>query len=114
MNLEDLADEYKVMFTGIGDWAEPEDQKKGIHDVRRFETYPAYPWKNNGTDHFNDNAKTFCDIAKNSGLIKHIRKEDLTTHFDPPISYSEWVERHKNEPGWVNHLETKGDLYGKY
>lgn len=110
MKLEDLADEFKVMFTGIGDWAEPEDQKKGIHDVRRFETYPAYPWKNNGVDHLNDDPKAFCQIAKNNGYMQHIRKEDLTVKFDPPITYSEWVERHKDEPGWVNHISER--LYG--
>ena len=105
MRLEDLAEQYKVMFTGIGDWAEPEDQKKGIHDVRRFETYPAYPWKNNGVDHLNDDPKTFAAICKNSGLMKCVRKEEITLRYDQPISYSEWVARHKDEPGWVNNLE---------
>lgn len=104
MNLDSLADIYKKMYYGITDYAEPEEQKKGIHDVRRFSTYPAFPWKQDGTDHIRDNPKTFYEIAERSGIAKHVRREDDPDR-EQPITYSQWVERHRNDPGWVNNLE---------
>lgn len=103
MNLDDLSDSYRKMYYGIGDYAEPEEQKKGIHDVRRFTTYPAFPWKFDGTDHSKDNARTFYEIAERSGIAKHMRKEDDPNN-EPLLTYSQWLERHKDEPGFVNHI----------
>ena len=107
MRIEDLSPAFKTLHYGIGDWAEPEEQKKGIHDVRRFKTYPAFPWKFDGTDHSQDNAAFFYGMCEQAGIAKHVSAEE--EHRDNrPISYREWVERHKNEPGWVNHLEDYG------
>lgn len=103
MNLEDLSEAYKKMYYGVGDFAEPEEQKKGQHDVRRFTTYPAYPWKFDGTDHSKDNARTFYEIAERSGIAKHMRKEDDHST-EPLLTYSQWLEKHKNDPGFVNHI----------
>lgn len=107
MNLDDLADSYKKMYYGVGDFAEPEEQKKGVHDIRRFSTIPAFPWKFDGTDHSKDNAKTFYEIAERSGIARHTRREDDPDR-DQPITYSQWVQMHSIDPDWVNNLE--GDL----
>ena len=107
MRIEDMSPVYKTLHYGIGDWAEPEEQKKGIHDVRRFKSYPAYPWKfDKEADHTKDNPKFFYDMCEQAGITKHTRAEEERQ--DTPISYSQWVERHKDEPGWVNHIATYG------
>lgn len=104
MNIEDLSDSCKKLPYGLGDFAEPEDQKKNVHDIRRFTTYPAYPWKFDGTGHSKDNPKTFYEIAVSAGIAGHVRKEEEPDS-GVPITYTQWVEKHRNEPGWVNYME---------
>ena len=106
-DLKDLSPLNKEMPYCVGDYASDEEKKKGIHDIRYSTVYPAYPWKfDKDADHSKDNAKVFSDIAKQSGVMRDVRAEDRRND-DRPISYSQWVERHRNEPGWVNHLEDK-------
>lgn len=108
MWLDELDESYRTMYYGLSDYAEPEQQKKGIHDVRRFTCYPPYPWKLNDTDHFADNPRTFWEACLNAGMVRNVRKEDIETRYSEPITYQQWLERHKDEPGFVNHMEDGG------
>ena len=109
MNLDDMSSAYRVLNYGIADWADDADRKKGIHDVRRFGVYPAFPWKMDGTDHREDNALFFIRECVKSGRSLIIRAEDIDKHHtEPTITYTQWLEMHKNDPGFVNYLE--GDM----
>lgn len=89
----------------VVDLASDEEKKKGIHDIRIYETYPAFPWKfDKDIDHSGDNHKFFYQAVKNAGLVKHIRAEDKR-QIEPPITYLEWLRRNQDKEGFINHLE---------
>ena len=103
-DLKDMSPLDSVMPLCVGDHASDEDKKKGIHDIRYERTYPPYPWKYDGeTDHSMDNAKVFCDIAKQAGIMRD-RKLGEQKPYEPLITYSQWLAKHKDEPGFVNHI----------
>ena len=104
-DLNQLSSANRQMPCCIGDLADEAQKKKGIHDIQRFSVYPAYPWLADGTDHSQDNARVFSDIARQSGVMRDVRAEDRKND-ERPISYTQWLERHRNEPGWVNNLDT--------
>ena len=107
MRVEDMSDAYTRLHYGVGDYAEPEEQKRGVHDVRRFKCYPAFPWKfDKEADHTKDNPEFFYGMCEQAGIAKHVRAEDQTQ--EPLLTYSQWVEKHKNDPGWVNNIATYG------
>lgn len=76
--------------------------KDGNEKMERV--YPAYPWKLKSGDHSNEDPRFFSAVATKYGLINHLYKEHMATT-DIPITYTEWVERHKEEEGWINHME---------
>ena len=102
-DLTDLSPLNKEVPLCTVDLASEEERKKGIHDQRTMTTYPAYPWRFDGTDHSKDNAKVFCDIAKQSGIMRDVRAENKQRD-DRLMTYSQWLEKHKDEPGFVNHI----------
>lgn len=105
-NLQDLSPLNREMPLCIADLATEEERKRGVHDIKTFQTYPPYPWAfTKEADHSQDNPKVFCDIARQSGIMRDLRAEDKRVD-DRPISYEQWLERHENEPGWVNNLES--------
>lgn len=103
MDLMDLSPLNAETPSCVADLASDEDRKKGIRDIHYLSTYPAYPWTFDRRERSKENAKTFCDIAKQSGVMKTVRAEDKKQ--EPLLTYSQWVEKHKNDPGWVNNLE---------
>lgn len=103
MNFDQLKDSYKKMHYGVGNFG---DEKNP--DYRRFKVYPAYPWKDDGTDHLDDNAWFFFQSAEKAGLVEHVRKADEAKSDEPLLTYTEWVKLHQNKPGWVNNLEDFG------
>lgn len=108
MFLDDLSDTNRKMFYGIGDYASEEDKKKGKHDIRRFKVFPAFPWKfDKDVDHTAEDPGVFFRACENAGMVRHVRKEDDRSG-GLTMTYSQWLEKHKDEPGFVNNLEGKG------
>lgn len=104
-DLKDMSPLGSVMPLCVGDHASDEDKKKGMHDIRYEHTYPPFPWKFDGeTDHSKDSAKVFCDIAKQAGIMRNA-KQGETKPIEPLLTYSQWVQLHSIDPGWVNNLE---------
>lgn len=98
MYLTDLKDCYRIMHTCIGDVGEGK-----AHDYRRFSCYPPFPWRIDGTDHSKDNPYNFFRICEQNGYVKHVPAAE-TKETGENITYQQWLEKHQNEPGFVNHM----------
>ncbi len=103
-DLNQLAGYYKRLPYCYGDDATEEERRKGIHNEKMERVYPAFPWKWDGSDHFNDDPRYFSALATKYGLINHLTREHWATGADPLISYKQWVELHKDDPNWVNNI----------
>lgn len=102
MYLDELDEKYTTMFYGIGDFSD----EKGVKDVRRFACYPPFPWE--GGEHLMDDPKLFWEACQNAGLVRNVRKEDIEQKYEPTITYEQWLAKHQNEPGFVNHMTDGG------
>lgn len=104
-SLDSLRDEYRTLNYCI--WNNSEDPK--VKDYKITKVYPTFPWKfDEEVSHINDNPVRFCQMAESAGLITYARKADVPPSDDKPITYSEWLERHKDEPGFVDHTVDEG------
>lgn len=108
MFLNDLSALNRTMHYGISDFASEEEKKRGKHDIRRFKVYPAFPWKfDPEVDHTAEDPKVFFNACENAGMVRHVRAEDDQRGGGLTMTYQQWLDKHKNDPGFVNNLEGK-------
>lgn len=108
MFLNELSPLYRTMYKVLTDEATEAEAKKGIHKYKTFDVYPAFPWKHDPeVDHTGEDPGVFFRACENAGMVRHVRKEDDRSG-GLTMTYSQWLEKHKDEPGFVNNLEGKG------
>ena len=100
MNLDQLSPFCKTMHYCVGNVSE--DKNKPEYKV--FRVYPTYPWKFDGTDHSNDDARFFYQSCERAGLAKHMRQVEEKVQAEPPTTYTDWLSKHENEDGFVNNM----------
>lgn len=107
MFLNELSPLYRTMYKVLTDEATEAEAKKGIHKYKTFDVYPAFPWKHDPqVDHTAEDPGVFFRACENAGMVRHVRKEDDRSG-GLTMTYSQWLEKHKDEPGLVNNLERK-------
>lgn len=108
MFLSDLSPLNRTMHKGLADNATEQEQKQGIHKYESFKVYPAFPWKfDPKVDHTAEDPKVFFNACENAGMVRHVRAEDDQRGGGLTMTYQQWLDKHKNDPGFVNNLEGK-------
>lgn len=107
MFLNELSPLYRTMYKVLTDEATEAEAKKGIHKYKTFDVYPAFPWKHDPeVDHTAEDPGVFFRACENAGMVRHVRKEDDRSG-GLTMTYSQWLEKHKDEPGFINNMEGK-------
>lgn len=114
MDSDQLANQYKELPlcpVNVG--------TKTQQEYQYMKTVPAYPWKQDGTDHTRDNQKVFIEQCERVGKVKYIGiAENQLLKSEPPITYQQWCDLHRFDHGFTNHIEDmltkKGNNHGRY
>lgn len=108
MFLNELSPLYRTMYKVLTDEATEAEAKKGIHKYNTLDVYPAFPWKfDPEVDHTAEDPGVFFRACKNAGMVRSVRAEDDQRGGGLTMTYQQWLDKHKNDPGFVNNLEGK-------
>ena len=103
--LDDLSDFCRKMNFCVYDRATEAEKKKKQHNYERLLVYPAFPWKfDKDLDRSAEDPGVFFRACEDNGMIRHIRKIDERAE-GLTMTYEQWLAKHKDEPGFVNHME---------
>lgn len=102
MFLDEMSQNNRTMYMCVVNIGEGKNR-----DLRRMKVFPAFPWKfDKDVDHTAEDPGVFFRACENAGMVRHVRKEDDRSG-GLTMTYKQWLEKHKDEPGFINNMEGK-------